>query len=155
AARAVGLFWPLEGRGEVDLRELDAALRGRGARIAYPALEPPERAMTFRFPEDARAMAAPPEAPIAGLVQPTSEDPAAGPDELEVIVVPCLAVDPSGQRIGYGGGHYDATLPRYAPPALTIAVAFDFQLVPEVPANGDDVPVRWIVTDARTLEAEP
>jgi 5-formyltetrahydrofolate cyclo-ligase len=67
--------------------------------------------------------------------------------------VPALAIDPSGHRIGYGAGYYDRTLPRFAPPAIAIAVAFDFQLVSEVPATPSDVRVGWLATDARVLDA--
>jgi 5-formyltetrahydrofolate cyclo-ligase len=69
-------------------------------------------------------------------------------------VVPALAVDPRGHRVGYGAGFYDRTLPRFVPPAVSIAVAFDFQLAVEVPTTEGDVAVSWIVTDARELRAE-
>ena len=42
---------------------------------------------------------------------------------------------------------------RYAPPAVTVAVAFDFQLLAELPCTPGDVRVSWIVTDTRTLAA--
>ena len=64
---------------------------------------------------------------------------------------PALAVDPRGHRIGYGAGYYDRALPRYAPPAITIAVAFDFQLVAEAPNSTFDIPVAWVVTDTRAM----
>src|SRR5262245_56395030 len=49
AARSVALFYPIEGRNEVDLRPLDSELRKRGARVAYPGIDPETRMMTFRF----------------------------------------------------------------------------------------------------------
>ena len=55
-ARAVALFWPIEERHEVDLRPLDAALRLRGARVAYPAVVEDGRAMVFRFVAEAGAL---------------------------------------------------------------------------------------------------
>jgi 5-formyltetrahydrofolate cyclo-ligase len=87
--------------------------------------------------------------------QPGPCDPPASPGELDVIVVPALAVDPSGQRIGYGAGCYDRTLPQFAPPAKSIAVAFDFQLVAEVPSTPGDIPVDLVVTDTRALARIP
>jgi 5-formyltetrahydrofolate cyclo-ligase len=69
--------------------------------------------------------------------------------------VPALAADPRGHRIGYGAGYYDRALPSYVPPAATFVVVFDFQLLAEVPCTEGDVPVDRIVTDARTLQAEP
>jgi 5-formyltetrahydrofolate cyclo-ligase len=148
-ARAVALFWPMDGRHEVDLRPLDARLRERGARVAYPRVDEVPGEMTFRFVEDLSAMQ---EHDRWGLREPAIDDPYAAPGELDVIIVPALAVDSRGHRIGYGLGYYDRALPRFAPPAVTVAVAFDFQLVPEVPDTPQDVCVAWIATDARTLQ---
>ncbi len=151
-ARSVSLFWPIEDRHEVDLRPLDAALRARGVRVAYPGVDPETRAMTFRFVSDPDAM----EEQSFGFREPSLREPEARTGELDVIVVPALAIDPRGHRIGYGAGYYDAALPRYTPPATTVAVAFDFQLVAEVPESPVDVPVAWLVTDARDPRgAEP
>lgn len=150
AARAVALFWPIEERHEVDLRALDARLRARGVRVAYPAVDPEARAMTFRFVSRPDAM----EEQGFGFREPSAREPEAAPGELGAIVVPALAIDPRGHRIGYGAGYYDRALPRFAPPAVAIAVAFDFQLLAEVPATDGDVPVAWVVTDARAMRAE-
>jgi 5-formyltetrahydrofolate cyclo-ligase len=150
ASRAVALFWPIEERHEVDLRALDARLRARGARVAYPAVDPETHAMTFRFVAHPDAM----QEHGFGFREPALSEPEAAPGELDVVVVPGLAVDPRGHRIGYGAGYYDRTLPRFAPPAATVAVAFDFQLVPELPSTESDVAVGWIVTDARAMRAE-
>jgi 5-formyltetrahydrofolate cyclo-ligase len=149
-ARAVALFWPMEERHEVDLRSLDARLRQRGARVAYPAVDGEAHSMTFRFPSHPEAL----EARGLGFREPSPEDQEAESGELDAILVPALAVDPRGHRIGYGAGYYDASLPRFAPPAATIAVAFDFQLVAEVPQTDRDVAVGWVVTDRRSLAAE-
>ena len=149
-ARAVALFWPIEERHEVDLRPLDARLRSRGARVAYPGVDPETGAMAFRFVADPDAM----EEQGFGFREPSPRAPEAAPGELDVIVVPALAADPRGHRIGYGAGYYDRTLPRFAPPAVGVTVAFDFQLVAEVPSTEGDVEVDWIVTDARALRAE-
>ncbi len=149
-ARAVALFWPIEDRHEVDLRPLDAALRARGAKVAYPRIDPETRAMDFRFVADPVAM----EEQGMGFREPPASSPLAGRGDLDVIVVPALAVDPRGHRLGYGAGFYDRALPLYAPPALALAVAYDFQLVAEVATTEGDVAVGVIVTDARLLTAE-
>jgi 5-formyltetrahydrofolate cyclo-ligase len=150
-ARAVCLFWPIEDRHEVDLRGLDARLRARGVQIAYPGMDPDTGAMTFRFVADAEAMVE----HGFGFREPSPEAPEAPATGLDVIVVPALAIDPRGHRIGYGAGYYDRVLPRFAPPAVTVAVAFDFQLVAETPNSTLDVPVGWIATDARAFASEP
>ncbi len=147
-ARAVALFWPIEGRNEVDLRALDATLRGRGLQVAYPSIDPERGEMRMRFVEDPGAMAE----RGRGFREPSPEIPLAV--GLEVIVVPALAVDPAGHRIGYGAGWYDRTLPVYCPPAIAVAVAYDYQVMVDIPFTERDVRTAWVVTDGRTLEAE-
>ena len=149
AAGAVALFWPIDGKSEVDLRALDASLRARGARVAYPSIDPDTRVMTFRFVADPFTMA---ERGL-GFLEPAASDEEAA--LLDVIVVPALQLDPTGYRIGYGAGFYDRALPRFAPPARKVGVGYDFQLIPEVPVTEGDVPVDAIVTDARVIEIVP
>lgn len=148
AAARVALFWPIEGRNEVDLTALDARLREGGKRVAYPSIDPDSRLMTFRYPADPAAM----DERGLGFREPAPEDPEA--DVLDIIVVPALQVDAVGHRIGYGAGFYDRTLPRFAPPGRAVAVAFSFQLIAEVPFTEGDVPVDLVVTDEGTLTPE-
>lgn len=149
-ARSVCLFWPIEDRHEVDLRPLDATVRARGARVAYPAVDRETGSMTFRYVSDPEAM----EEQGFGFREPKAGEPEARPGEIDVVIVPALALDPRGHRVGYGAGYYDRALPHYAPPAFTVAVAFDFQLIAEVPDSAADVRVAWVVTDARSFPAE-
>ncbi len=146
-AKSVALFWPIVTKHEVDLRELDTRLRSRGVRIAYPAIDADSNVMTMRFVDDVNAL----EEKGFGFMEPSPTAPEAS--QLDVVVVPAIAVDPTGHRIGYGAGYYDRTLPRYAPPAVSIAVAFDWQLVAEVPATELDVRCAWVVTDVRSFDA--
>jgi 5-formyltetrahydrofolate cyclo-ligase len=146
-AKSIALFWPIAARKEVDLRAFDASLRKRNVRVAYPAIDPESDVMTFRFVDDLAAL----EEQGYGFAEPPADAPHAA--ELDVVIVPAVAVDPTGHRIGYGAGYYDRTLPRYAPPATSIAVAYDWQLVAEVPATDHDVRVGFVVTDMRVLDA--
>jgi 5-formyltetrahydrofolate cyclo-ligase len=147
SAKTIALFWPIEARHEVDLRPLDETLRARGVRIAYPAIDADTNVMTFRFVDDVSAL----EDKGYGFMEPAADAPVA--TALDAIVVPAIAVDPTGHRIGYGAGYYDRTLPAFAPPAVSIAVAYDWQLVAEVPATEGDVRVAWVVTDVRSFDA--
>ncbi len=148
-AKGVALFWPMLERHEVDLRALDVLLRARGARVAYPSIDPDTGDMVFRFVGDPKEL----EDAGYGFAEPSRDAPAAAAGEIDVVVVPALAIDPTGHRIGYGAGYYDRTLPKYAPPAAAVAVAYDWQLVAEVPATPGDVQVDSIVTDLRVLDA--
>lgn len=146
SARSVALFHPIEGRNEVDLTALSDRLRARGVRVAYPSIDPDTRVMTFRFVDDPGAM----EERGLGFCEPEAE--AEEATALDVIIVPALQIDGRGHRIGYGAGFYDRALPRFAPPARSVGVAFDFQLVAEVPDTPGDVTLSLIVTDSRVLE---
>lgn len=146
AAQRIALFWPIEGRNEVDLRIFAKSLRDQGVSIAFPSIDPESRVMTFRFPPDPEKM----EERGLGFAEPAYEDPEA--KELDVVIVPALGVDTSGNRLGYGAGYYDRTLPRFCPPAAAIAVAFDFQLLVEVPTTEGDVAVDVVLTDERMFE---
>lgn len=148
AAKRVALFWPIVARHEVDLRALDASLRARGVVVSYPAIDPDTNVMTFREVSATSML----EERGFGFEEPAPEAPDAAIAGVDVVVVPALAIDPTGQRIGYGAGYYDRTLPRYAPPARTIGVAYDWQLVAEVPALPNDVPLDAVVTDARSID---
>lgn len=72
------------------------------------------------------------------------------PDEVDFALVPALAVDPRGYRIGYGGGYYDRLIPQLSK-ACSCAVAYDFQLISEVPELPFDVEVDLVVTDERLI----
>jgi 5-formyltetrahydrofolate cyclo-ligase len=148
AAKSVALFWPIVERHEVDLRAFDSWLRARGVAVAYPWIDPETRAMTFRF-------AAPSELEERGFgfCEPAATAPEPAPGSLDAIVVPAIAIDPAGYRVGYGAGYYDRTIPRFSPPATTIGVAYDFQLVIEVPFTEHDVPLAYVVTDEREMKA--
>jgi 5-formyltetrahydrofolate cyclo-ligase len=150
AAKSVALFWPIVEKHEVDLRPLDTSLRARGVSIAYPWIDPETRAMTFRF-SAAEALAE----RGFGFCEPEPAAPEASRAEIDVIVVPAIAIDPTGHRIGYGAGFYDRTIVRFSPPAVTIGVAFDFQLVVEIPFTEHDVALAHVVTDDREIEVAP
>ncbi len=150
-AKSVALFWPIEKRHEVDLRALDASLRERGVAVFYPAIDPETHVMTFRRVDDRAVLTD----HTFGFAAPPPDAPEARADELDVIVVPALAIAPSGHRIGYGAGYYDRTIPPFSPHAATIGVAYDFQLVAEIPVTAGDFALGSIVTEARTLVVEP
>lgn len=68
-------------------------------------------------------------------------------DELDLVILPGLAFDLEGNRLGYGGGFIDRFLPTLAPTCTKIALAYDFQILPIIPTQEHDIPVDIIVTD--------
>lgn len=69
----------------------------------------------------------------------------------DVVLVPAVAVDRTGVRLGRGGGSYDRALARVGPAILTAALLYDGELVDSVPAEPHDQRVRAVVTPARGL----
>lgn len=149
AARSVALFWPILERGEVDLRGLDEALRARGSALYYPFMEPAATGFRTGF----RLSSTVGDVAVRGgkFAEPPPGAPEATRGDVEVVLVPALAADGRGHRIGYGAGYYDATLGDLCPPAAATIVLFDFQLLAEIPAEAHDVACARVVTDRRTL----
>jgi 5-formyltetrahydrofolate cyclo-ligase len=149
-ARAVAAFWPMEARGEVDLRALDRWLGERGVARYYPFMDPKGAGFTTGF----RRIAGVDDLQQRGrrFVEPPPAAPVAARGDVDVVLVPALAVTPEGHRLGFGSGFYDATLPDVAPPALTIAVAFSFQLLAELFVEPHDVACDLVVTDREILD---
>ncbi len=74
------------------------------------------------------------------------------PEDVDAVITPGLAFDRRGHRLGYGGGHYDRYLARLGPGTAAVAIAFDVQVLAEVPADEHDRPVDILVTDAETVD---
>jgi 5-formyltetrahydrofolate cyclo-ligase len=85
-----------------------------------------------------------------GILEPPEDAPRIDLAAVDLILVPALAVDERGHRIGYGQGYYDRLLPRL-PRAFKIAVAYDFQLLAETPNTHADVALDCVVTDERVV----
>ena len=72
------------------------------------------------------------------------------PAELELIIVPALAIDFGGQRLGRGAGYFDRYLQHYTGP--TVGLVYDAEFLPEVPRLSHDAPVSQVVTQSRTVK---
>jgi len=139
--RTVALYAPLG--TEVDALEI---ARGAGAmRCVYPRTVPGARRLAF-------ARCAPRELVRGGLGtrEPPLDAPELDPAEIQAVVVPGIGFSLDGYRLGRGGGYYDATL-REMPSALRLGIAFDVQLLPEVPFEPHDARLDAVVTESRTL----
>jgi len=86
-----------------------------------------------------------------GIPEPRETLPIIEPGEIDWVLVPGVAFDAAGRRLGYGGGFYDRLLPLIRDSAPRIAGAFDVQIVDEVPAGPHDRRVDAVVSPIRTL----
>jgi 5-formyltetrahydrofolate cyclo-ligase len=148
-AQRVALFWPVSNQGEVDVRPLDTAARTAGKVVYYPFMDAAGDVLKTGF----RPVRSPDDLSLGehGFKEPPRDAPDARPGDLDLLILPALAVSENGHRLGYGSGFYDATAPEFSPPATLLAVAFDFQLLAEVPSDAHDIPAHIIITDQRTL----
>jgi 5-formyltetrahydrofolate cyclo-ligase len=146
SARTVALYASMG--AEVDTGALARRAAAAGKRVVWPRLARSGTAMEFAacglddlVPGPARALEPPPSAP------------AVPPAEIDLVLVPGLAFDPRCGRLGRGRGHYDATLSGLSPTAFRAGLAFESQVVPEVPVEPHDVPLDAVITEARVLLA--
>ncbi len=75
------------------------------------------------------------------------------PTLIDLVVVPGLAFDARGHRVGRGGGYYDRFLSRLRRSATTVGLAFDAQIIDTVPADERDISVDLVVTERRVARA--
>lgn len=133
-------------RNEVHTGPIIRALRSAGKRIALPRVIEDGLGLHLIEPDTVLVDGA------FSVPEPPKGAPRIEPFDVDFALVPALAVDARGYRIGYGGGYYDKLLPAL-PSACACAVVYDFQLIAEVPEEPFDAAVDLIVTDARVIRA--
>jgi 5-formyltetrahydrofolate cyclo-ligase len=149
AARVVFCFVPF--RSEVDtLPFIEHALAGAKT-VAAPRVTGPHRMEAFRIDDPAGDL----EPGTWGIPEPRPECRHVGPAEIDVVIVPGMAFDTTGARIGYGGGYYDSYFPRLRSGVPRVAVCFDLQVVDRVPRGRYDLCVDTIVTERRVIRTAP
>jgi 5-formyltetrahydrofolate cyclo-ligase len=84
-----------------------------------------------------------------GMLEPPSDAPVIDPATLDVVLVPGVAYDRRGGRMGFGGGFYDGFLPTT--PALRVGITYDVCLVDELPCDEHDQRMDWIATPTQLL----
>jgi 5-formyltetrahydrofolate cyclo-ligase len=140
-AAVVSGYWRLG--SELDPRPCLRRLAARGHRLALPRMQGERRPLAFhRWQEDDHLIAG-----GFGVMQPDPMAPLVAP---EVLLVPLLAFDRRGGRLGYGKGYYDRTLRALREEGagrLAIGLAFALQEVAEVPLAASDEPLDVVVTE--------
>lgn len=127
---------------EIDCVPLLKRLAESDADLCLPVVTGPDAPLTFRRwqPDDRLVTGS------FGISEPTAAAPELSP---RVLLVPMLAFDRRGNRLGYGGGYYDRTLKELRAQAdvVAIGVAFAGQLRDKVPVSDTDQPLDWILTE--------
>lgn len=140
AAGVVAGYWPMA--DEIDPRPLMARLAGAGAGLALPVVVGPGRALEFRVWAPGQVLEPGPH----GTCHPPVSAPVVRPD---LVLVPLLAFDQRGMRLGYGGGFYDRTLERLRGQGgvVAVGVAFAVQQVARVPGDVHDQALDMVLTE--------
>jgi 5-formyltetrahydrofolate cyclo-ligase len=136
-------FWPLA--GEIDIRPLLLALHARGHPVVLPVTPKRGLPLSFRLWQPGEPLVA----ERFGTMRPTGAE--RSPDFL---LVPLLAFDRHGGRLGYGAGYYDRTLPHLTP-RFALGCAFAAQEVPEVPMGVRDVRLDAVATEREMIRCVP
>lgn len=141
---------------EVDPAAFADAAVARGWRVAYPCMLSATDAMACGQRMCMRAVAVDDASAAPFIAHPTraftamdiDSDlfPIVPADVLDMIIVPLVAFDQTGARLGYGGGCYDRYLPTLSATCQIIGIAFDEQRVNHVPTNAHDLPLPHIVS---------
>jgi len=144
AGDVVGGYWPLA--GELDPRPLMAALAARGATLALPVVTALDAPLAFRRWNPGDRLESGPH----GTAHPAETAPLVVPT---LLLVPLLAFDAKGFRLGFGGGYYDRTLDRLRRGGGVVAVglAFAAQQCPALPSEPWDQPLDMIFTEEGLL----
>jgi len=140
AGVAVASYWPL--RDEADPRDLASALAVRGHPILLPGIEARDKPLVFRYWREGDAT----RRSTDGIVEPLA---AAEAHEPKILLVPLLAFDGQGHRLGYGGGYYDRSLAalRARGHVLAIGVAYAGQERAKLPHARHDQRLDMVVTE--------
>ena len=141
---------------EVDPAAFAAAAAKRGWRVAYPCMLSASDAAACGQRMCMRAVAADDASAAPFIAHPTrafaatdvdsSRFPIVPAEALDMIIVPLVAFDQTGARLGYGGGCYDRYLPMLSPACQIIGIAFDEQRVDHVPTDAHDLPLSHIIS---------
>jgi 5-formyltetrahydrofolate cyclo-ligase len=144
-AHSVLTYLPM--KNEVDLRPLLADFPDK--RWALPRILPGiDGEMMFHRYDPQHLVRHP-----FGMEEPAPYLPGLAPETIELVLVPGLAYDRHGWRLGYGGGYYDRFLARFD--GLRLGVVFADLLVESIPYAPHDMPMHWLVTEHGLLQAGP
>jgi len=119
----------------------------QGKLVVAPKVKSRQGEMELRRLDDPQTQLQP---GIMGIPEPDETCPPVALEEIHLIIVPAVAWDEKGYRVGYGGGFYDRLLAR-AQGIPKAGIAFECQVIAEVPHTGHDLSVDLLITEKRTL----
>jgi 5-formyltetrahydrofolate cyclo-ligase len=133
---------------EIATGELLARVLEQGKRLICPRVHRSEGRLALFAVEDPRRDLIP---GTRGIPEPAGEGPEVAPREVDWLLVPGLAFNMEGYRLGRGAGHYDRLLPQLRSDAPRWALIYDCQWVDDLPVEPHDVPLDGIVSPGREI----
>ncbi|NLA99740.1 MAG: 5-formyltetrahydrofolate cyclo-ligase [Methanomicrobiales archaeon] len=132
---------------EVETNHLIAALNHRGVQVVVPIIERETCGLRLSYLPDPSVLVP----STFNVPEPIGHELPARPADIEAVIIPMLAFDLEGNRLGYGAGYYDRFLCRYPHPQK-IGIAFSCQQIEHIPADENDVKVDCVVTERGILQ---
>lgn len=126
---------------ELDSSPLARALEARGIATCFPLVQRHRRVLEFRAAPLAELVPG-----CLGIPEPTDNHPIVDLRTIDCFVIPGLAFDRTGTRLGWGGGYYDQTL-IHNPSASRIGLCYAVQVVSSLPQGPQDVPMTALATE--------
>lgn len=133
-------------RNEVDLWPYLEESLGGGKTVLLPRVEG-DKLLAVPFEGRDRCQIS-----SLGIQEPCGLELAAG--EIEAVLVPGVAFDKNGHRLGYGRGFYDRFLPGLSPSVFRCGIAYEFQIVDSVFPEENDIPMHWIVSEQSEIAVQ-
>ena len=145
-SESVALYYPFS--FEVSTHFLFDESKKRGKKIAYPKVKIKQNYLNFFWVEDQEQLSI----SSMGMREPDERLGAseARLEEIDLMVIPGLAFDRKGNRLGQGKGYYDRTLKSYL--GQRLGLAFSFQLLDQIPHEAWDEKVAWLATEKEWIE---
>lgn len=135
---------------EVPTHDMMQLALESGKRVILPITDTETKALILREVRDLESL----EHNVYGIPEPVPENTYHyEPGSIDLVLVPGIVFDHCGHRVGYGGGYYDRFLESIDESVPRVAIAFDLQIVDEIPNEAHDLPVYKIVTESRVIDA--
>lgn len=140
---AKNIFCFISLKSEVDTREIIIDALKQGKSVFAPRVE--QDALRIAEVKDLDKDLE--EGPLGVLQPKKSCQPLSSPESLDIAIIPGLAFDEKGVRLGRGKGYFDRFLSQLAGATKTVGIAFDFQILKTIPQDPHDIPVNLVITD--------
>lgn len=141
-AKTVLLYYPI--KNEVDT----TPLFNTNKIFAFPLIHPDSNIMTIHQVTDLKTL----KSGKFEIKEPPKTHKRIAIKDIDLVITPGLAFDKNGHRIGFGKGYFDKLFKNLSTNCTKIALAYDFQIIENVPAEPHDKKVDMIITETRTIK---